>query len=57
MAIVLEMPEMSGQEVFPQSALTDLNIDGDHAKGKAGDKQLRFLRENGRWYLTADVME
>ena len=57
MGLVVNMPEMADQTFFPQEALTDLKIDGDRATGKAGEKNLSFIREGGRWYLTADVME
>ncbi len=56
MALVIHMPEMAEQSFFPQEALTDLKIDEDKATGTAGDKALSFIREDGRWYLTADVM-
>jgi len=57
MAIVLDMPEMAEQPFFPQEKLTDLKIDGDNATGKAGEKSISFIREDDRWYLTADVMD
>lgn len=57
MGIVINMPEMAEQSFFPQEDLTDLKIDGDVATGKAGEKKLKFIREGGRWYLTADVMD
>lgn len=57
MAIILEMPEMADQPVFPKEELTDLNIDGDKATGKVGEDEIIFVREDGRWYLTADVMD
>jgi hypothetical protein len=56
MAIVINMPEMAEQSAFPQEELSSLQIDGDLATGKAGEKTISFLRETGRWYLTADVM-
>ena len=57
MAIVVNMPEMAEESFFPQEELSDLKIDGDLATGKAGEKEISFIREGGRWYLTADVME
>lgn len=57
MAIVLNMPEMAGRPIFPQEALTELKIAGDSATGKADEKKLSFIREGGRWYLTADVVK
>ena len=57
MEIVINMPEMAEQSFFPQGKLTDLKIDGDRATGKAGEKTLSFIREDGRWYLTADAMD
>lgn len=57
MGIVVNLPEMAGQSFFPQEELTDLKIDGDRATGMAGEKNISFLREEGKWYLTADVME
>ena len=56
MGIVIVMPEMAEQSFFPQEKLSDLKIDGDSAMGKAGEKSISFIREGGRWYLTADVM-
>ena len=56
MGIVINMPEMAEQSFFPREELGDLLIDGDKAAGKAGDKKVTFLREDGRWFLTADVM-
>lgn len=57
MGIVISMPEMADQSFFPKEELSDLKIDGDRATGKAGKKNISFLREGGRWYLTADVMD
>ena len=57
MEIVINMPEMAEQSFFPQEDLKDLKIEGDIATGKAGDKNISFIHENGSWYLTADVME
>jgi len=57
MGIVLNMPEMAEQEFFPYDKLTNLKINGDKASGTAGDEKIDFLREGGRWYLTADVMD
>jgi hypothetical protein len=56
MGIVLNMPEMAEQSFFPQDGLSDLKVDGDKATGTAGDKNVAFIREGGRWYLTADIM-
>jgi hypothetical protein len=56
MALLLNMPEMADKSVFPQEELSDLKVDGDRATGKAGKKDISFIREGGRWYLTADVM-
>lgn len=57
MAIMFSMPEMADQPVFPHKELSDLKIDGDQATGTADDKELKFIREDGRWYLTADIMD
>lgn len=57
MALVLDMPEMVEQAFFPQEKLMDLRINGDHATGKAGEKSISFIREDNRWYLTADFMD
>ena len=56
MAIVVNMPEMAEESFFPQEDLTDLKIEGDRATGMAGEGPITFIREDGRWYLTADVM-
>lgn len=56
MAVIMTLPEMKGQAVFPQDKLSDLKIEGDKATGKSGDASLTFIREGGRWYLTADFM-
>ena len=57
MGLVVNMPEMSKQSFFPQEKLSDLKIDGDKATGKAGEKSVSFIREGGRWYLTAGFMD
>ncbi len=57
MGIVLELPEMAEETFFPQEELTGLEIDGDRAAGKAGEKEISFIREDGRWFLAADAME
>ena len=57
MGLLINMPEMAEQAFFPYESLSDLKIDGDHATGKAGEKVISFIREGGRWYLTADVMD
>ncbi len=57
MGIVINMPEMADQTFVPQEKLSDLKIDGDHAIGKAGEKSIGFIREGGRWYLTAGIMD
>jgi hypothetical protein len=57
MEIVVYMPEMADQSFFSSEKLADLKIEGDRATGKAGDKTMSFIRENGCWYLTADVMD
>jgi hypothetical protein len=57
MAIVINMPEMAEHSGFPQEELSNLQIDGDRATGNAGEKPISFVREGGRWYLTADVMD
>ena len=56
MSIVTALPQMAEQTFFPQEKLTDLKIDGDKAAGTAGKKKITFIRENGRWFLSADVM-
>jgi hypothetical protein len=56
MGIIVNMPEMAEQAFFPQEDLSELKIEGDEATGKAGDKEISFIREGGRWYLAADVM-
>ncbi|NQT24023.1 hypothetical protein HQ585_01575 [candidate division KSB1 bacterium] len=57
MAIVLKMPEMADQPFFPYKKLSGLKIDGDKATGKAGEDTITFIKEGGRWYLTADTMD
>lgn len=57
MAIVIDMPELAEQEFFPSEELTGLNVEGDRASGKAGEREIHFVREGGIWYLTADVMD
>ena len=57
MAIIIDMPEMAEQTFFPQEELTELKVDGDHATGKAGENTISFVREDGNWYLTADVIK
>jgi len=57
MGIVTAMPEMAEQSFFPQEELTDVKVDGDRATGTAGEKEISFIREDERWFLTADAME
>ena len=57
MGIIVNMPEMADQTFVSQEKLADLKIDGDHATGTAGGKNIYFLREGGRWYLTAGIMD
>jgi len=57
MGIVINMPEMAEQTFFPQEEFSDLKIEGDVATGKAGEKKIKFIREDGCWYLTADIMD
>jgi len=57
MGIVISMPEMADESFIPQEKLADVKIDGDRATGKAGEETIYFIREGGRWYLTADVMD
>jgi hypothetical protein len=57
MAIVLEMPEMAGRAMFPEGELGELKVEGDRATGTADGKEVRFMREDGHWYLTADAMD
>ncbi len=55
--LIVNLPEMAEQTFFPREELSDLKIEGDLATGKAGEKEIKFIREDGRWFLTADVME
>ena len=57
MGIVINMPEMAEQTFIPQEKLVDLKIEGDRATAKAGEKNISFIREGGRWYLTAGIMD
>ena len=57
MGLVINLPEMAEQTFFPQEALSDLKIEGDLATAKAGEREIKFIREDGRWFLTADVMD
>ena len=57
MGIMINMPEMAEESFIPQEELSDLKINGDQATGKAGEESITFVREDGRWFLTADVMD
>ena len=57
MNLIIDMPEMAEQAFFAHEELTDLKIDGDKAVGKAGDESIKFIREDGRWHLTAAIMD
>ena len=57
LGLVMNMPEMAGRSIVPQEKLTDLKIKGNHATGKAGDEDVSFIREGGRWYLTGEIMD
>ena len=57
MGIVVNMPEMADQSFFPTERLSNLKVDGDRATGNAGKKSVSFIREGGRWYLSADAMD
>ncbi|MEM1245615.1 MAG: hypothetical protein AAGK22_04550 [Acidobacteriota bacterium] len=49
----LQTPMMEGESLLPDVELTDVQIDGDRATAKAGDADLEFLREAGRWYMAS----
>ena len=51
------MDPVKGQDLISSRRVTDLKIDGDKAVGKAGDESINFIREDGRWHLTAAIME
>jgi len=42
---------------FPRKNLPILKINENQATGKAGKKKISFIREGGRWYLTAGIMD
>jgi hypothetical protein len=56
MALVLEMPEMAGRPLMPPEELADLKVEGDKARAKAGEREMSFVKEGGRWYLSSDVI-
>ena len=56
MGLVLAMPEMADRPLVPQGTATDVTIDGDTATAKVGEQVLQFVREGGRWYLSAQLV-
>lgn len=50
------MPEVIEQgPILAEGELTDLAIEGDAATGKLGERELRFVREDGRWYMSSSA--
>lgn len=49
----MQTPMMEGESLLPNVELTDVEIDGDRAKGKAGELEVEFLREGGQWYMAS----
>lgn len=41
----------------PEGELTGLVIEGDAAHGTIGDEEVEFVKVDGRWYLSLDLME
>lgn len=41
----------------PIGELEDLAIDGDSATGRVGDEEVRFLRVDGRWYVSTGGLD
>ena len=56
MGLLLEMPEMADRPLMPQETLTGLEVKGDKATAKAGDRELSFVKEGGRWYLSSETL-
>lgn len=56
MGLVMAMPEMADRPLVPAGALSDVKIEGDRATGKVGDQTLQFVREGGRWFLSAQLL-
>jgi hypothetical protein len=56
MGLVLALPEMADRPLLPEGALSDLNVDGDKATAVIGEQPLQFVREGGRWYLSAQTL-
>ena len=56
MSLILEMPEMADRPLMPQEPLTGLKVEGSKATAKAGERELQFLQEGGRWYLSSQVI-
>jgi nucleotide-binding universal stress UspA family protein len=51
-ALVMTAPEMAGRSILPQGTPGDIERDGDAAKVKIGDTEVRMVREDGRWYVS-----
>jgi hypothetical protein len=56
MGLVLALPEMADRPLLPEGAPTDLKVDGDKATAMLGGRTMQFVREGGRWYLSADAL-
>lgn len=56
MGLVLALPEMADRPLLPEGALSDLKVDGDKATATLGEQPLQFIREGGRWYLSAEAL-
>lgn len=41
----------------PEGELTGLVVDGDSAHGTIGDEEVDFVKVDGRWYLSLDLLE
>ncbi len=50
-ALLMTAPEMAGRSIVPDGTPGEIEVDGDQAKVKIGDTEVRLVREDGRWYV------
>jgi hypothetical protein len=56
MGLLLAMPEMADRPLVPPGSPADLKVEGDRATATIDGQPLQFLREGGRWYLSAHLL-
>lgn len=52
-ALLLTAPQMAGQSILPEGDAGKVAIEGDHATAKIGERDIKMVKEKGRWYIAA----